>query len=437
VSSSARSRRAVCRLLLTGALGLALAPQAAGAAPPACTTTVSTAAGATSAVADAAPGAQVCLADGTYGAIALDAAHEPPRVILTAEHPGKATVAGVTLEGSYLAVSRLRLTGQVTVGRNSIGMTVDHNLLLGQGAGSRAYGVVVCPANPPDHCDDVTITGNRFQGRFDEDAIRANVYHDGPDPDPYGLLVEGNEFAGNVEYGGHNDVFQSVWEGDHLYIRRNYLHDFGGQGILIKDQARAIDGLAIEDNLVIRQDLPCDPDDRCPTWQLSPLQVFGPIAHGSIRHNTIWPTQRGQAKAGGPVLLRDKGWSDVAVSDNVIDGGAREAATELTGTDNTRCSNVNGAWLALPGAATECSPAFIDEHDGDYRQHDGRGVTWKVSAQHFGPGAPTRARAQQPHAGHSHGWLVRALLLVAALAILALRARARSVRARRRNGVTA
>jgi hypothetical protein len=418
----------VRRLLLIIALLPALAPATARAALPPCTMTVSSAAEAVSAVAEAAPGSQVCLTDGTYGALSLNAAHEPPGVTLTAEHPGKATVAGATLDGSYLTLARLRLTGQVTIGRNSIGMTVDHNLLVGQGPGSGNYGVLVCPANPPDHCDDVSITGNRFQGRFDEDAIRANVYHDGADADPYGLLVEGNEFTGNVEYGGHNDVFQSVWVGDHLYIRRNYLHDFGGQGILVKDQARAIDGLVIDDNLIVRQDLPCDPDSRCPTWQLSPLQVFGPIAHGSIRHNTIWPTERGQSKAGGPVLLRDAGWTDVTYSDNVVDAGARDAATVVTGTGNTGCSSMQGTWLALPGAATDCSPAFVDAANGDYRRPDGRGVTWKVSDQQYATGALSRASAasSKAQAGHGSRRVISMLLLLAVLTALALRRRVRA-----------
>jgi hypothetical protein len=162
------------------------------------------------------------------------------------------------------------------------------------------------------------------------------------------------------------------------------------------------------------------------------LQVFGPVAHGSIRHNTIWPTQRGQAKPGGVLLLRASGWSDVTFSDNVVDAGARETATDVTGAGNTHCSSVNGAWLGLPGTGADCSPAFIDQRTGDYRQRDGRGVTWKVSAQRFGIGTGTRAQPDEPEAGHSAGWLVRALLLVAALAALALHRRTRGGRARRR-----
>jgi hypothetical protein len=374
---------------IAAAIGLlaALVPTAGGAAPE-CATTVTTATAAVDAVAKASGGDVVCLADGRYEPLALASDAAPPGVTVRAQHPGRAIVAGATLDGTHITLAQLRITGQVTIGLGSVGMTVDHNLLVGQGPSSQAYGVFVCPATPPDHCDDISITGNRFVGRFDEDVIRANVYRDGPDEDPYGLLIEGNEFTGNVEYGGHNDVLQTVWVGDHLVIRGNYLHDFGGQGLFVKDQATEIDGFVLEDNLIVRQGLPCDPDRLCPDWQLSPLQLFGPIANGSIRHNTVWPTTKGQRKPGGTVLLRERGWTNVTYADNVIDDGAREAATTLTGAGNTHCTVAAGVWRALPGSTKDCAPAFLDPAHGDYRRSDGRGVTWRVADRHFGPGGP-------------------------------------------------
>jgi hypothetical protein len=64
---------------------------------------------------------------------------------------------------------------------------------------------------------------------------------------------------------------------------KNYLHDFGGQGFFVKDQPTAIDALVFEDNLIVRQTLPCDPTSLCPNGQLSPFQVFGPVKDVSIR----------------------------------------------------------------------------------------------------------------------------------------------------------
>ena len=86
-------------------------------------------------------------------------------------------------------------------------------------------------------------------------------------------------------------------------FRKNYLHDFGGQGFFVKDQSTAIDGLTFEDNLLVRQNLPCDPVSLCPTWQLGAVQIFGPLKNVSIRHNTIWP-----GSGGGTQWLRGSGW---------------------------------------------------------------------------------------------------------------------------------
>ncbi|HEX7298700.1 MAG TPA: right-handed parallel beta-helix repeat-containing protein [Solirubrobacteraceae bacterium] len=343
-----------------------------------CTKTVHSAQEAQTAVSKAKTGDVVCLADGVYGPISLDARKRSPGVTLRARTPGRAVVARVKLAGRHLTIARLRLTGEVTVATGSVGMRIDRNLLIGRGRGG-GYGVLVCPADPPDHCDDVSITRNRFVGRFDEDAIRANVYHDGPDADRDGLLIEDNEFTGNVEYGGHNDVFQSVWVGDHLVFRGNYLHDFGGQGFFVKDQASAIDGLVVEDNLIIRQDRRCEPASLCPGFQLSPFQIFGPIRNGVIRHNTVWP-----GRGGGFAVLRGTGWSSTTVSDNVFGAFGRDPTVDVAGANNTRCSS-NGRWPSVPGTTRACAPRFEDPGQGDYRLRGGRGVRWRVSAKHFGP----------------------------------------------------
>ena len=65
--------------------------------------------------------------------------------------------------------------------------------------------------------------------------------------------------------------------GDHLYFRRNYLHDFGGQGFFVKDQQSAIDGLVVEDNLITTQDLPGVPASLCPGWEPSPFHLYDPV----------------------------------------------------------------------------------------------------------------------------------------------------------------
>ena len=357
-----------------------------------CTTTVSSTSAASTAVTSAASGSVVCLADGSYGSLSVSAPKTAPGVTVQAQNPGKATITSATVGGSYITLAQFKVQGgPVDVQPGSTGVTVSHNLLVGTRS---SYGVYVCPGSTTNDCNDVTITGNRFQGSFDEDQIQANIYHDGPDADPYGLLIEGNEFVGNVEWGHHDDVFQTVWGGDHLYFRKNYIHDFGGQGFFVKDQPTAIDGLVFEDNLVVRQNVPCDPTSLCPTWQLSPFQVFGPVKNVSIRHNTVWP-----GSGGGNSILRGSGWGGPTVfSDNVF-GNLNSDASGLTSigysaSDNTYCG---GSGFPSTGLTSVCSPTFIDAANNDYRQTNGRGVTWRVADQQYGPG--TSAAATPPPSG--------------------------------------
>jgi hypothetical protein len=354
---------------------LVIAPGAGGA--PACTTTVSSTSAAADAVDAASAGQTICLTDGTYGKLTLNANKQAPGVTVRAEHPGQATIAGASVNGSYLTVAQFRFVGTFTAEAGSTGMTADHNLFVGGGY----FGVMAGPSTTTT-VNDVSITNNRFQGNFSEDAIRLNRYHDGPDADPYGVLIEGNEFSGNQERGGHNDVIQSVWVGDHLYFRRNYMHDFGGQGFFVKDQQSTIDGLVVEDNLIISQNLPCVPASLCPGWEPSPFQIYGPISNVSIRHNTVWP-----GTIGGAQWLRGSGWQGPTVlADNVF-SSLNSDATDLTNgysaSNNTRC-DLSG--IPTIGLITDCTPAFIQAATGDYRQANGRGVTWKVADQQFGPG---------------------------------------------------
>ena len=106
---------------------------------------------------------------------------------MRSEHPGGATVAGASLNGSHLILSGFRVIGdEVTVQPGSTGMVVDHNLISGG-----YFGVDAGPTSSTN-VNDVSVIGNKFQGPFGEDAIRANRYHDTRQtPTAYGLLVAG------------------------------------------------------------------------------------------------------------------------------------------------------------------------------------------------------------------------------------------------------
>ena len=86
----------------------------------------------------------------------------------------------------------------------------------------------------------------------------------------------------------------------------------------------------------MRQNLPCDPTSLCPTWQLSPFQVFGPVKNVSIRHNTVWP-----GSGGGTQWLRGSGWGGPTVfSDNVfsnLNSDASGLTTAYSASNNTYC----------------------------------------------------------------------------------------------------
>jgi hypothetical protein len=347
--------------------------------PPAsgCTSTVNSVSAAQSALSSASPGTVVCLADGTYGRFTLSSSKAAPGVTLRAANPGKATIGGVSVFGSGYTISRFLIAGDVTMARNTDRTVVDHNRIL---AGNH-YGVFVCTATPPDQCDDTKIIGNLFDGAMEEDQIRANVYHDG-DGDGAGLLVEGNEFRGNTERGGHNDVFQSVWVGDHLVFNRNYLHDFGGQGFFVKDQNTPINGFVANNNLIVDQDRPCEPSTLCTGYQLSPWQIYGPISGGEMRNNTV-----GWGAGGGGAVLTGK-YTNVDFSNNVFNrlavtnGGGTGTAT--TGSNNTFCVGLN-PWPVPAGTSKDCAPAFLNPAADDYRLASGRGVNWVPSEQHYGP----------------------------------------------------
>jgi Big-like domain-containing protein/parallel beta helix pectate lyase-like protein len=340
----------------------------------ACTTTVSSLAAVASAVDDAAAGATVCLPDGSYGKLSLSASKAAPGVTVRAEHPGGATIDGASLDGSYLTLAQFNVTGEVDVEPGSTGMTVSHNRISGG-----YFGVQAGPTSSTQ-VNDAAIVGNRFVGPFGEDAIRANRYHDGPDGDPYGLLVEGNEITGVRENGNHSDCLQAVWVGDGLYFRRNYLHDNRCQGFFVKDQASTVSNVVAEDNLFLRNDAPCAASG---CGQPSIFQLFGPMTGLVIRRNTIW-TPGG----GSPITLRDGGWGTVLIDANVLYRPWSDTIAPFgagyTATNNIAGVAPEGTW-PLIGITVLGSPPFGNPSADDYRTGDGRGVDWAPAEQSYGP----------------------------------------------------
>ena len=102
------------------------------------------------------------------------------------------------------------------------------------------------------------------------------------------------------ENGNHSDCLQSVWGGDGLFFRRNYLHDNRCQGFFINDQPAAVaEDRRSQNNLMLRNAAPCDP----PGSQCGPpliVQIFGPTRGIKLARNTIWTPENDS-----PVALRE------------------------------------------------------------------------------------------------------------------------------------
>jgi hypothetical protein len=348
-----------------------------------CTTTVSSVSAAQSGVSSASPGAVVCLADGGYGKVALNATKAAPGVTLRASNPGKATIAGATLQGSHLTLARFVSTDSIQIQPGASSMTVEHNKVTGGG-----QGIDGCPSSTTT-CNDMAIVGNKLIGPFGEDAIHLNRYHDG-DGNGVGVLIEGNEITNVRENGNHSDCLQTVWVGDHIVFRENYLHDNRCQGFFVKDQASLggvsgpIAGITVEDNLFVRNKEPCGPPlTSC--GQPMYFQVFGPYSGFVMRRNTIWGDGADSIAA-----FRESSGSDTVISNNVIYRLWNDFnMSSTTVTNNTICSRESGSggsWpSSRPGETVACSLGFPNTAADDYRLGGDRGVDWAPAEQHFGP----------------------------------------------------
>lgn len=329
---------------------------------------------ATSAVATATPGDVICMTDGSYGAMTL----EPnANVTLRAQHPGMATIGTTTVSGHGLTLARFQIDGEVQWGPGTSETTVEHNRISGG-----YFGVDACMSTTTT-CNDDAIIGNQFIGPFGADGIRANRYHDA-NGDGIGLLVEGNEFTGIRENGEHSDCMQTVWAGDHLVYRKNYLHDNRCQGLFIKDQDHSIEGIRAEDNLLLRNRQPCGrPLTSC--GQPYIFQVNGPYSHFVMRRNTIWGDGLDSI-----ATFRGSSGDQATIEDNVVYRFWTDInLTGATMNRNTRCKlevAPGGAWpSSRPGEVTACELAFPHPGLDDYRLGDGRGVDWAPAEEHYGP----------------------------------------------------
>ncbi len=370
----------------------------------ACNQTVSSIGSVQGAVNSANPGDVVCLANGTYGKLTLSSSKASPGVTVQAQNPGQATIAGASLSGTYLTVAQFNVTSDITIQPGSTGMTIYHNTISGG-----YMGVTSCNSTTTA-CYDTKIIGNKFQGPYGEDAIRGNRYEDSAaDADNEGLTVSYNEITGVRENGNHSDCLQTVWVGNGITFDHNYVHDNRCQGFFIKDQnslcgsggsnvCGTVSRVKVHNNIFTRNNEPCAPEaPGC--GQPTIVQLFGPIDQLSMDRNTIW---------GGDLntTLRDPGWSNVSITNNVIvrkwtDTSAPFNAT-YSASNNLFCNTTySGSWPDT-GFTSNCNPGFPgpDKARGDdFRLGGSQGVDWAPSQFTFGPetsGSPTSPDTAAP-----------------------------------------
>ena len=328
-------------------------------------------------VGKARPGTTICLADGTFGELNLDAGSSGRGVMVSAAHPGKATLSGADLSGSHLSLARFEIDGEVTIEPGSSKIAILRNRITG------GYMGINAGPTTSTSISDTTIRGNKLVGPFGEDALRINRYHDSGDADPYGILIEGNEITGVRENGNHSDCLQSVWGGDGLYFRRNYLHDNRCQGFFVKDQPAPVRKVVVADNLMLRDAAPCaesSPDCGAP----SVVSLYGPIRGLQLAHNTIWT-----AGNRSPAVWGEGPFEGTEVEENVLYRAWSEWDGGFPGfsESNDLVCQWEGTLPHLSRSARRsCKPGFRDAGSDDYRlRHGDTGIDWSPSDQHYGP----------------------------------------------------
>ena len=172
-----------------------------------------------------------------------------------------------------------------------------------------------------------------------------------------GLLVEGNEITNVRENGNHSDCLQAVWVGDHMVYRKNYLHDNRCQGFFIKDQASTVNTVVAEDNLMLRNNLPCDRASRVRAAVDLPALRADERSDGPAQHDLDAGRRVADdaARSGG----RARGVFDQRRSAARGLTPRRRSAPATRSTNNVSQGAPEGSWPAT-GFSTVSCPAFAN-----------------------------------------------------------------------------
>ena len=349
------------------------------------------------AVHNASAGKTVYVAGGTYGSVTLNS-HRKTWVTVRPAPGASVHLADLNFgsNASHIAVRRLHVDGDVDLaptgadhikifdsdlsgvsakwGTNHI--KIVHNWIHDC---SNCIELVSTAPNVPGSPDPnatrlspvrhVKIVGNRI-ARPDTDAIFMGNYRH--------IRVEGNEITGVIENGNHNDALQSVYGGDDLVFRGNYVHDNQGQGFFIKD-GRATN-VEVSNNLFVRT--------TGPLWQLQLYRTIGAV----IKRNTAWNSE-------APFILEGTDNRRVVVRNNVLNGmyvqdGQQTYYRNRAVLKQFRNIVTGGGWnWGATSRDKRVRPHFRASGSNDFRIKKAQrhkigfaaGVTWAVRNHVFGP----------------------------------------------------
>jgi hypothetical protein len=396
---------------------------------PLCTTIVSSLASVVSLSSSEPDGSTICIADGSYGTLALTAARAGYVTIAAENGPGHVTLSGLTISStaSHLKLEGLNcdcntLLGEPGTGPSSIQITRTESEGFQVEAGSDdllfdhdyshngPYGFLLNGSRypVPGGCcqtanypliENVTIS-NSMVGPLEptggNDAFQVKGFNN--------LTISNNNIYDIYQNGNHNDGVQTVHGGSNLTITHNYFHDGNVELFMIKDGD--ITGTNfITDNLVVRENPSRNPPcGGCSTAVFG--QYYSPqnvtIANNTIVEPALYlRSQLDLVGNGNPDYLPP---SNIDVTHNVIqqfraeDDETPEKSLGLFESALTHSYNIFGTQSAQyltagPGdtfvsTISNTSAMFVDPSENDFRlvsnPHE-IGVNWMPSEYHYGP----------------------------------------------------
>jgi pectate lyase len=396
-----------------------------------CTTTVSNLASVVSMSGSEPDGSTICIADGSYGTLALTAARAGYVTIAAANGPGHVTLSGLTVSSaaSHLKLDGLDCTCNTQLGLPVNGGTGPNNIQItrtdSQGfqveAGSHdllfdhdyshagPYGFLLngsrypvaggcCKTANYPLIENVTITNSKVgpvEAAGGADAFQVKGFNN--------VRISNNDIYDIYQNGNHNDGVQTVHGGSNLTITHNYFHDGNVELFMIKD-GDVMGNNFITDNLVVRENSSLNPPcGGCSTAVFG--QYYSP-QNATIANNTIVEpglflrSQLGLVGNGNPDYLVP---SNINVNHNVINefraqdddqGGALGSfAGAMTTSYNmfgpyTKNYLTAGTGDTFVKTINNTSSIFVDPSSNDFRlasNPNNIGVDWKPSEYHYGP----------------------------------------------------